>query len=64
MMKFEEIKDLTVEELRKRRISTAEELFQLKMKHSLGQVNNPIEIRNRRKDIARIKTALSMKTSR
>jgi large subunit ribosomal protein L29 len=63
-MKFEDIKDLTVEELRKRRLNQAEEMFQLKMKHSLGQVNNPIEIRNKRKDIARIQTALSMKMSR
>jgi large subunit ribosomal protein L29 len=63
-MNFEDVKDLTVEELRKRRLSLAEEMFQLKMKHSLGQVNNPIEIRNKRKDIARIQTALSMKISR
>lgn len=63
-MKFEDVKDLTVEELRKRRLTLAEEMFQLKMKHSLGQVSNPIEIRNVRKDVARIQTALSMKISR
>ncbi len=63
-MKFEDVKDLTVEELRKRRLTLSEEMFQLKMKHSLGQVNNPIEIRNKRRDVARIQTALSTKISR
>lgn len=63
-MKFDDVKDLTVEELRKRRLALSEELFQIKMKHSLGQVNSPVEIRNKRRDIARIQTALSMKISR
>ena len=63
-MKFKEIQDLTVEELRKRQLSMKEELFEAKMKHSLGQVASPIEIRARRRDVARIKTALNMKVSR
>ena len=63
-MKYEDIKDLTVEELRKRALSMREEAFQLRMKHSLGQINNPIEIRNLRRNIARVQTALSSKVSR
>ncbi len=63
-MKFKEIQDLTVEELRKRQLALREELFESEMKHSLGQVANPIEIRMKRKDVARVKTALNMKVSR
>jgi large subunit ribosomal protein L29 len=62
-MKYEDIKELTVEELRKRIVTTRQQLFLLKMKHSLGQVQNPIEIRNHRRDIAQMKTALNSKLS-
>jgi large subunit ribosomal protein L29 len=63
-MKFSEIKDLTVEELRKRSQHLSEELFQVKMKHSLGQVSSPIEIRKVRRDLARVNTAMNAKLSR
>ncbi len=63
-MKYKEIQDLTVEELRKRHKSINEELFQTKMKHSLGQLSNPLQVRSLRRDIARVNTALSHKLSR
>lgn len=63
-MKFADIQDLTVEELRKREKTMSEDLFNLKIKHSLGQVGNPIQIRDLRRDVARIKTALTAKLAR
>ena len=60
-MKFSEIRDLTVAELRKRALTAREELFEMQMKHSLGQLASPTEITSKRKDIARMKTALSSK---
>jgi large subunit ribosomal protein L29 len=60
-MKFTEIKDLTSDELRKKQTQLRDELFETKMKHSLGQVGNPVEIRGRRRDIARVATAINMK---
>ena len=60
-MKFEDIKDLTSGELRKRATQLREELFEGRMKHSLGQLSNPIEIRGKRRDLARLNTALQMK---
>lgn len=60
-MKFEEIKELTSNELRKRAVTLREELFEARMKHTLGQLGNPIEIREKRKDLARLKTALQTK---
>lgn len=60
-MKFTEIKDLTAEELGKRKAKLAEEFFVAKMKHSLGQLGNPLEIRGMRRDLARLNTALGSK---
>jgi len=60
-MKFEEIKDLTSSELRKRVVSLREEMFEARMKHTLGQLGSPLDIRHKRKDLARLKTALTMK---
>ncbi len=60
-MKFEEIKELTSAELRKRAVTLREELFEARMKHSIGQLGNPIEIRGKRRDMARLRTALHMK---
>jgi large subunit ribosomal protein L29 len=58
-MKFSEVKDMNKEELKKRIKEMSEELFELKMKHSLGQVSNPLKIRDVRRNMAKIKTALS-----
>jgi large subunit ribosomal protein L29 len=63
-MKFTEIKDLSVAELKKKRAGLSQELFEAKIKNSMGQLPNPIEIRNLRKDIARINTAIVKKVAR
>lgn len=64
MMKYNDIKELTVEELRKRILQTRQELFVTKMKHSIGQVQSPVQIRTHRRDLARMKTALNSKLTR
>lgn len=63
-MKFNEIKDLTVEELKKRERSLKSELFMVKMKHALGQVSNPLLVRSLRKDIAKVKTSINQKLAK
>lgn len=60
-MKYTEVKNLTVEELRKKKSEFREELFHLRMKNALGQLPNPVKVRTVRRDIARIKTALNEK---
>lgn len=60
-MKYEEIKELTATELRKRTVQLREELFEARMKHSIGQLGNPLEIRGKRRDLARLRTALQTK---
>ena len=37
-------------------VSLKEELFNLRFRHATGQLENPIVIRNTKRDIARIKT--------
>lgn len=63
-MKFQEIKDLSVVDLKKKRATLSEELFQARIKNSIGQLSNPIEIRNLRRDIAKINTAIVKKVAR
>ncbi len=63
-MKFTEIKELSVNELKKKRTALSQELFQAKIKNSIGQLSNPIEIRKLRRDIARINTAIVRKVVR
>jgi large subunit ribosomal protein L29 len=60
-MKYNDIKEQSVIELAKKRKSLSESLFAAKMKNSIGQLSNPIEIRDLRRNLARIKTALTSK---
>ncbi len=63
-MKFLEIKDLSVSDLKKKRTSLSDDLFQARIKNSIGQLSNPIEIRDLRRDIAKINTAIVKKVAR
>ncbi len=63
-MKYEEIKDLSVVELKKRRADLTNELFQAKMKNSIGQLANPLSIRMIRRSIAKVNTAIVKKVAR
>ncbi len=60
-MKFNEIKDKTVSDLVKLKKQLANEIVLMKMKNTLGQVSNPLKIRDMRKQIAKINTALTFK---
>lgn len=63
-MKYTEIKDMSVAELKKKRSALSEQLFEIKMKNSIGQLSNPLTIRQLRRDIARINTAIVGKIER
>ncbi|MCK9221825.1 MAG: 50S ribosomal protein L29 [Limnochordia bacterium] len=57
-MKAEELRDLTDEELHRQLDELKEELFNLRFQLTIGQLDNPMRVRQVRKDIARIKTVL------
>lgn len=60
-MKFEEVKDLTMAELVNKRRALSEELVLARMKNSLGQLKNSLDIRMVRRDLARVNTAITLK---
>jgi large subunit ribosomal protein L29 len=60
-MKAKELKELTVEELTKRKRDSKEELFNLRFQHSTGQLENTARLDLVKKDIARIETIIRQK---
>lgn len=48
--------NLTDAEARQKEQEMTEELFRLRMRKSIGQLENPMNIRHLRRDIARLKT--------
>ena len=55
-MKASKLRELTDEELSKRANDFKEELFNLRFQLATGQLDNPMRIREVKKNIARIKT--------
>ncbi len=60
-MKAKEIRDMNQQELNKELTDLKSELFNLRFQLATGQLENPVRIRNVRKDIARIKTVIREK---
>ena len=61
MMKAKEIKEirgLSVEKLEAKLQELKKDLFMLRMQHATNQLDNPMQIANVKKDIARIKTKI------
>lgn len=57
-MKYTDIKDLTLEELKDKLNEKSAELSKLRINHAIAPVENPMLIRHTRKTIARLKTAI------
>ncbi|MBO4252182.1 MAG: 50S ribosomal protein L29 [Clostridia bacterium] len=60
-MKTKEIRELTVEELNTKLKELKEELFNLRFRHAIGQLENPASLNVCKKDIAKVKTVLREK---
>jgi len=63
-MKGRELRELTKEELLKKKKDAKEELFNLRFQHSTGQLENTARLKLLKKDVARIETVLQEKTSK
>ena len=61
MMKANEIRNLSVEELQKKLDGLKKDLFMLRMQHATNQLDNPMRLNAVKKDIARIKTIIREK---
>ena len=58
-MKLQEIKEKTIDELKDLALEGKKELCSLKMSHNkLKQLENTAQIKNKKREIARIKTVL------
>ena len=60
-MKASEIRELSVEELEEKTLHLSEELFNLRFQHATGQLENPMRLRETKRDIAKVKTVLREK---
>ena len=61
MKKPSDMRNMTVEELRQDRQDLKKELFNLNFQKVTGEIENPMRIRQVRKDIARILTVINEK---
>ncbi|MBR1809872.1 MAG: 50S ribosomal protein L29 [Paludibacteraceae bacterium] len=57
-MKTSEIKELTTAEIQERLATEKEQLVRMKLNHSISPLDNPLQIREARKTIARLETEL------
>ena len=62
-MKFEDVRDLSEIELKKRINQRKNDFFQMKMKNHMGELANPTELKTVRRDIAKMFTALQQSQS-
>jgi large subunit ribosomal protein L29 len=60
-MKAETLRELTPEELGDKRRELQDRLFRLRFQKSLGQLDDPLKLRETRRDIARVETVLRQK---
>ena len=58
MMKASEIRKMSEAELNEKLASLKKDLFFLRMQHATNQLDNPLKIRETKRDIARVKTVL------
>jgi large subunit ribosomal protein L29 len=58
-MKIKKLRELTTDELQTRHDELWKDLFGMRIKHTLGQLENPLRLRDTRRAIARVKTLLS-----
>ena len=57
-----ELRPLTVDELREEESKLRKELFNLRFQKSTGEIENPLRIRQVKKDISRVLTLVSEKS--
>lgn len=63
-MKASEIRNFTDEELQAKLRDAQQELFNLRIQQSSGQLEKPTRIREVRKDVARVQTIISERAAK
>ena len=57
-MKANEVREMTQAELEEKLTSLKKDLFMLRMQHATNQLDNPLKIRETKRDIARVMTVM------
>lgn len=60
-MKIDKVRNMSQAELASEELKLKKELFNLRFQHVTGQLENPLKMREVKRDIARVKTALREK---
>lgn len=60
-MKIDKVRNMSQAELASEEMKLKKELFNLRFQHVTGQLENPLKMREVKRDIARVKTALKEK---
>ena len=60
-MKASKIRDLSLEELQTREKELKEELFNLRFQHGTNQLENPMRMKQTKRDIARVLTVIEQR---
>jgi len=57
----DKVREMSADELRARERELQEQLFRLRFQKSIGQLDNPLKLRETRREIARLKTVIREK---
>ena len=57
-MKASEVRKMNAEQLNEKLTGLKKDLFYLRMQHATNQLDNPLKIKETKRDIARVKTVL------
>ena len=60
-MKPAEMRDMTLEDIKAKEAELSKEIFNLRMRHTTNQLENPLSLRTLRRDMARVKTIIAEK---
>ncbi|MCP4482642.1 MAG: 50S ribosomal protein L29 [bacterium] len=60
-MNLQELRDMSKPELEAKLAELSEKKFKLSFKHKITMLENPMDLRNLRRDIARVKTIMREK---
>ncbi len=61
-MKASEARDLSTEERKQKVVELAQELFNLRFQHEIGQLENPQKMKQTKREIARLQTIINQKS--
>ena len=60
-MEAKEVRELSIDDLIQKRASLREEIAHLKLKRATSRLDNPMKLKETKKDLARVETVLRQK---